>query len=312
MRTGNDGVDAFDQLSPSAPIFGAVRELDPRGPAPLVNQTTGGIHRRDPMQDNQRCRLVVTRRRPRPRTARLHVLQPTLPFNTASFFPGGIDHDRVNAAIVRLGRCSIEDRRRHVVVTDGWGEGILGAPVPDAKVIENGAFDRAGMKEPEGVHRPALSEAIDTADALFEAQWIPRQLDIDDEPAAVMQAQTFAGGIRRDQDVDPSLVERVDRRAPQLRRQAAMNACDTSSRSSERGHDRIERVAVLGEDDGALTGTIEESAQAIDLRAPLAARGQLDQALERRALFLGALESACRQHHIGLDLVGAIHFLPRQ
>ena len=78
-------------------------------------------------------------------------------------------------------------------------------------MIENGAFDRAGMKQPDRVHRPALPEAIDTPDALFEPQRIPRQLDIDDEPATMMQVQTFAGGIGRDQHVDPALVERVDR-----------------------------------------------------------------------------------------------------
>ena len=55
---------------------------------------------------------------------------------------------------------------------------------------------------PDRVHGAALPEAIDAADALLEPQRIPRQLDIDDQPAAMMQVEAFAGGIGRDEHVD--------------------------------------------------------------------------------------------------------------
>ncbi len=52
------------------------------------------------------------------------------------------------------------------------------------------------------VHGAALAESIDAADALLEPQRIPRQLDIDDEPATMMQVQAFARRIGRDQHID--------------------------------------------------------------------------------------------------------------
>ena len=73
------------------------------------------------------------------------------------------------------------------------------------------------------MHDAFLAKSIDAADALFEPQRVPRQLDIDDQPAAVMQVQSFAGRIGRDEHVGAAGVERIDRVAPQVRGQAAVN-----------------------------------------------------------------------------------------
>ena len=72
-------------------------------------------------------------------------------------------------------------------------------------MIEHGAFDRVRVKQPDRMYGASLSKAIDTANALFESQRIPRQLDIDDQPAAMMQVQSFAGRIGRDEDVERGL-----------------------------------------------------------------------------------------------------------
>ena len=66
------------------------------------------------------------------------------------------------------------------------------------------------MKQADGVNAALLAEPIDAADALLEPQRIPRQLDIDDQPAAMMQVQSFTRGIGRDQHFETAAIERVD------------------------------------------------------------------------------------------------------
>jgi len=71
----------------------------------------------------------------------------------------------------------------------------------DAAPLEPGqdfVFNRAGMKQVNRMHAPALANAIDAADALFQPLRIPRQLDRHDQPAAMMQVQAFAAGVGRD------------------------------------------------------------------------------------------------------------------
>ena len=50
-----------------------------------------------------------------------------------------------------------------------------------------------------GMHGPALADAVDAADALLEPHRVPRQFKIDDEPAGVMQIEPFAGGVGGEQ-----------------------------------------------------------------------------------------------------------------
>ena len=61
-----------------------------------------------------------------------------------------------------------------------------------------------------------LAEPVDAADALLEPQRVPRQLDIDHQPAAVMQVQAFAGGVGGDEHIDLAVIERIDRERAQL------------------------------------------------------------------------------------------------
>ena len=84
------------------------------------------------------------------------------------------------------------------------------------------------MKEPDGMNGSLLADAIDAADALFEAQGIPWQLDINHQPATLMEIQPFAGGIGRDQHIGPAGIELVDGGAARLGGDPAMHREDSS------------------------------------------------------------------------------------
>ena len=96
------------------------------------------------------------------------------------------------------------------------------------------------MKQADRVDGSPLPEAIDPADALFETQRIPRQLDIDDEPAAMVQVEAFTGGIGRDEHVEPALVERVDRVAP--RSAAGRRECTRHASAGQQAPRRSRRA----------------------------------------------------------------------
>ncbi len=100
-------------------------------------------------------------------------------------------------------------------------------------MFEDALFDRLPMEQPNRVHGAALAESIDAADALLEPQRIPRQLEIDHEPAAMMQIESLARGIGRDEHIDaPSLnASTADRR--QIGRHTAVNrGCSPRSRAA--------------------------------------------------------------------------------
>ena len=160
------------------------------------------------------------------------------------------------------------------------------------------------MEQPDRVHRPPLAEPIDAADALLEPQRIPRQLDIDDEPAAVMQVQALAGGIGRDEHVDAAVVERVDGRAPLVRRQAAVDASRPAAPTPDRAAtmaSSVSRYSVKMTAGSRAMTSSRRSRRIFELVR--AAVRQRDQLLERRSLFVDALEPARRQHRIRLEVV---------
>src|SRR5262245_34483048 len=129
-------------------------------------------------------------------------MRAELPFRRepAGLCVRGGDNRGSNVRFPWIDRRAVENSGRDVAVR---------AMMPAAEMFENCAFDRAGMKEPNAVNRALLAETIDAADALFEAQGIPRQLDIDHEAASVMQIEPLAGGISRNQDIELAIVERI-------------------------------------------------------------------------------------------------------
>ena len=168
------------------------------------------------------------------------------------------------------------------------------------------------MKHANRVHDASLPKPIDAANTLLEPQRIPRQLDIDDQPAAMMQVQSLAGRIGRDEHVGATCVERIDRVAPHVGCEPPVNGDDPLRRRAEAVDDGIERVAVFGEHDDRLARDGEQSMQAPNLRTGSAARCQCDQALDGAALFRGVVQSWRSQHRIRFCIVGVIRLFPRQ
>ncbi len=72
------------------------------------------------------------------------------------------------------------------------------------------------------VYDTRLANAIDTADSLLEPRRIPRQLEIDDPSAAMVQVQPFASRIGRQKNPTPAVGEIVDRRTAFVAREASV------------------------------------------------------------------------------------------
>jgi hypothetical protein len=58
---------------------------------------------------------------------------------------------------------------------------------------------RAGCDQIQGMNTTSLSNPVDSADALFQAQRRPRNFKVDDEAAPVVEVQALAGGVGREQ-----------------------------------------------------------------------------------------------------------------
>ena len=67
------------------------------------------------------------------------------------------------------------------------------------KTDEHSRLVAVARNQMEDVHRPALPDSVDPADALLEPHRIPRQLEIDDEPTRPLEIESLAGGVGREQ-----------------------------------------------------------------------------------------------------------------
>src|SRR4051812_49419157 len=100
------------------------------------------------------------------------------------------------------------------------------------------------MQHPDRVDGSLLPEPVDAADALLEAQRIPRQLEIDHQPAAMMEAEAFARGICGREHIEGAGVERINVAASLIERHAAVNRSHSMDRA-QRIDDGSESVAVF-------------------------------------------------------------------
>ena len=137
----------------------------------------------------------------------------------------------------------------------GGGDVFLRTRDSRFQPIEHSRFAGVSRDEMDGVNRADLADAIDAADSLFEPHRIPRQLEIDDEPAAVVQVQPLAGRVGRQQNPAPAVGEVVERRAPFVARQAAVQH---QHRLPKRRAEMEQRVAEFGEDHDRLRDTPEQ------------------------------------------------------
>ena len=89
---------------------------------------------------------------------------------------------------LRRQRPVVEDRARHVLVgrRSALTERALSATSPAFEVDRHCFLDGVSLQQVHRVHAPALSNPIDAADSLLEPQRIPRQFEIDHQPATVM------------------------------------------------------------------------------------------------------------------------------
>ena len=85
---------------------------------------------------------------------------------------------------------------------------------------QNAGLAGAVGDQVKGVDPAALADAVHAPDALLEPHRVPRQLEVDHQPAGVMQVQAFGGRVGRQQ-------QRV--RAP---RENSASATARSSRES--------------------------------------------------------------------------------
>ena len=101
------------------------------------------------------------------------------------------------------------------------------------------------MEQANRVNASRLPDSVDPADALLEPQRIPRQLEIDDDAAAMMEIQPLAGGVRGNEHVERAVVEGIDGGSPEIGRHAAMNRADSRrARARLQTASRVSRYSV--------------------------------------------------------------------
>src|SRR5262245_16154563 len=114
------------------------------------------------------------------------------------------------------------------------------------------------MKQVDGMNAPRLADAIDAPDSLFEPQGIPRQLQVDHEPAAMLKVQALASRVGGEQHLRLAGIESIDRASSRVDRQPTVNDVSLVHRV-ERGSHRLERVPIFGEEDDGFAEPADEA-----------------------------------------------------
>src|SRR6516162_5606949 len=81
----------------------------------------------------------------------------------------------------------------------GYADLCSGGRETSSQAIGNAHLAGVGGDQMNGMNGPALTDAIDAADALLEPHRIPRQLEIDDKAAVLVKVEALGGGIGREQ-----------------------------------------------------------------------------------------------------------------
>src|SRR4029453_12310958 len=101
-----------------------------------------------------------------------------------------------------------------------------------------------------GVDAPGLTDPLDASDALLQTNGRPWKLEIDNQPAMLVQVQPLAGGIRCEEQTRTAAGERIEDLPSHLSRNTAMQLNGREIMQVFR--DSIESVAVFREHDGGL------------------------------------------------------------
>ena len=129
---------------------------------------------------------------------------------------------------------------------------------PSFEICQHDVLERLAVVQVDGMHSSLLANAIDTADPLLQPQGIPRQLQVDYEPALRLQVQALAGSVGCHQDAPLASGEGGDKIAADGRRDAAMDEHDgheVRDASCDLAHD----VSILAKNDQPLVGSCQQA-----------------------------------------------------
>ena len=118
---------------------------------------------------------------------------------------------------------------------------------------------RVGRHEMDDVDPSRLPDTIDPPRALLEAERRPGQLEVDDEPATVMQVQSFACGIGGEQQAGGAIREATQRVGPLAGAQPAVQFGDIDTLKC-RGKP-LKGVAIFSEDDERFIRSADQAAE---------------------------------------------------
>jgi len=150
---------------------------------------------------------------------------------------------------------------------------LRGAPFVRSDWIRNGniptgsqnprlqSLEDVGLACPPGnkvkdMDRSRLADAVDPPNALFESHRVPRQLQIDDAPAARLKIQPFACGVRGKKDATFTLHETGESCRPLAPTQTAVQ---NRRRFFEVVPEVKEGIPVLGKHDDRFLNTTQQT-----------------------------------------------------
>jgi hypothetical protein len=130
---------------------------------------------------------------------------------------------------------------------------------------------RPGSHQVKRMDRAPLADSIDTADPLLEPHRVPRQFQIDDDAAGLMEIEPLAGSIRSEKNSAIALRERPKHRGSVVAREAAVQ---NGRRLVERAGNVREGVPIFGKDDERIRRSI--AASLVSRPAAAAAAAEID------------------------------------
>src|SRR5580704_5344864 len=110
---------------------------------------------------------------------------------------------------------------------------------------------------------PALADTVDSSDSLFETHRVPWQLEVDHDPAPLVQVQPLASRVGGEKEPAAAADELIEGGGPFLARQAAVQDC---RRPLQHGVEMQQRVAIFRENDDWLSDAIQEAGDRRELR----------------------------------------------
>jgi hypothetical protein len=158
----------------------------------------------------------------------------------------------------------------------------------------------AGGEQVNGVDAFRLPEPLDAADALLEADRRPWQLEIDDQPAPVMEVQPFAGRVGRQQQARFARHESSKCLVSLAARQPSMQL--GGREVAEVVRQATKRVAIFSEHNRRLVRASKETLERTELRLALLGQTRQSKKMLEQAPLLRPIRKP-RRAQLGRGLV---------